>query len=270
MGKENKHIVSFSGGKDSTAMLLLLLEQNKPIDEVVFFDTGSWEFPEMTNHINRVEKYTGVKIVRLHPRKSFDDLFENYILTKGKRKGKKGYGFPQFNMRWCTGEKKDVLNMFLTKQGKDRINHIGFNADEKHRAEKSKSKVNFPLIDNNITGELALKMCYNYGFDWDGLYEHFNRVSCWCCPLKSIRELKTIHNNYPALWERLIKMQNKSWNKFKPEYSVFDLTKRFESENLQLSLFHNGFEKAKAGGAILNYGQVSSNFKSENECSTCS
>lgn len=31
-----KHIVCFSGGKDSTAMLLLMVEKNYPIDEIIF------------------------------------------------------------------------------------------------------------------------------------------------------------------------------------------------------------------------------------------
>ena len=35
-----KHIVSISGGKDSTALLLLALERETPNLEVVFADTG--------------------------------------------------------------------------------------------------------------------------------------------------------------------------------------------------------------------------------------
>ena len=35
-----KYIASVSFGKDSLAMLLILLEENKPLDEVVFYDTG--------------------------------------------------------------------------------------------------------------------------------------------------------------------------------------------------------------------------------------
>ncbi len=35
-----KYIASVSFGKDSLAMLLRLLEENKPLDEVVFYDTG--------------------------------------------------------------------------------------------------------------------------------------------------------------------------------------------------------------------------------------
>ena len=37
---KTKKIVSFSGGKDSTAMLLRLLEENYQVDDIVFFDTG--------------------------------------------------------------------------------------------------------------------------------------------------------------------------------------------------------------------------------------
>ena len=41
-----QYIASFSGGKDSTAMVLMLLEKQEPLDRVVFIDTGL-ELPEM-------------------------------------------------------------------------------------------------------------------------------------------------------------------------------------------------------------------------------
>jgi tRNA(Ile)-lysidine synthase TilS/MesJ len=44
MDKEKYTVVSFSGGKDSTAMLLKMLELGEPIDEVVCCDTYK-EFP---------------------------------------------------------------------------------------------------------------------------------------------------------------------------------------------------------------------------------
>ena len=55
------YIISLSGGKDSTAMLLMMLERDEPIHSVVFFDTG-WEFPEMYDHIRLLENKSGVKI----------------------------------------------------------------------------------------------------------------------------------------------------------------------------------------------------------------
>ncbi len=39
------HVASFSGGKDSLAMVLRLREEGLPLDEVIFAEVG-WEFPE--------------------------------------------------------------------------------------------------------------------------------------------------------------------------------------------------------------------------------
>jgi len=233
-----KHIVSFSGGKDSTAMLLILLEQNKPIDEVIFFDAGTWEFPEMREHIEKVEKYTGLKITTLHPPKSFDYLFSEHIITRGKNKGKAGYGFPAMTRRWCTREKIRTINKY---NGKHEVVYIGFAFDEQHRVkthEMKAKKVEYPLIENEITEKQALAICYEHGFNWGGLYQHFNRVSCWNCPMQRKSELRKLYKYHPDLWKRLEEMQNKSWNSFKMDYSrVEDFTKEFEAEKLQYKLF---------------------------------
>lgn len=50
------HAVSLSGGKDSTAMLLLMVERGLPIDLVLNADTGM-EFPEMYEHLAWVDEY---------------------------------------------------------------------------------------------------------------------------------------------------------------------------------------------------------------------
>ena len=52
------NVVQFSGGKDSTAMLLMMLEKNMPIDDIIFCDTGK-EFPQIYEHIEKVNKYIG-------------------------------------------------------------------------------------------------------------------------------------------------------------------------------------------------------------------
>ena len=58
MEKPKLHIVSLSGGKDSTAMLLRMIEEGWPIDIILFCDTGR-EFDAMYQHIDKVEKYIG-------------------------------------------------------------------------------------------------------------------------------------------------------------------------------------------------------------------
>ena len=88
-----KHIVSFSGGKDSTALLLKMLENNMQIDEIIYCDTGK-DFPQMYKHIDKVKKYIKEKynkeITILKAEKSFDYYMFEHIKTRGKNKGKKG------------------------------------------------------------------------------------------------------------------------------------------------------------------------------------
>ena len=92
-----KNIVSFSGGKDSTAMLLMMLEKGMQVDEIIFCDTGM-EFPFMYQHIKQVEKYIKmpIKIIKS------DKTFEYYLGSHVKKNGNVGYGFPDFKNRWCT------------------------------------------------------------------------------------------------------------------------------------------------------------------------
>ena len=47
------YIASCSFGKDSLAMVLRLIEENKPLDEVVFYDTGM-EFQAIYNVRDRL------------------------------------------------------------------------------------------------------------------------------------------------------------------------------------------------------------------------
>ena len=230
-------VVSFSGGKDSTAMLLLMLEHGWHIDEIIFCDTGM-EFPQMYSHIDKVERYIGRKVTRLKAEKTFEYYMFEHEKTKGERQGQKGYGWPTMWARWCTvALKQDVVKRYL-RQYSDITEYHGIAADEAHRAEKNKGRnIRYPLIEWNVTEKDCLNYCYSKGFNWDGLYEHFNRVSCWCCPLKSIAELRQLYKHYPELWRRLLDMDNRARNQFRADYSVAELDKRFEAEDRQLCLF---------------------------------
>ena len=71
------HAVSLSGGKDSTAMLLLMIEQDMPIDVVLNADTGM-EFPEMYEHLQKLDdllcRERGIHITTLRHPKGFEWL----------------------------------------------------------------------------------------------------------------------------------------------------------------------------------------------------
>ena len=187
-------------------MLLMMLEKNEPIHSVVFFDTG-WEFPEMKAHIGKLEKYTGLEFIRLKPTEPFDYLLNEkpIIARKGPMKGKPhriGNGWPSAMRRWCTRLKINAIEKYYRQQ-KDFISCIGFAADEAKRVpvvSKKKWPERYPLIEWDVSEQEALQYCYDHGFDWGGLYELFGRVSCYCCPLQRIGELRNLRTHRPELW----------------------------------------------------------------------
>ena len=242
--KPKLHVVSFSGGKDSTAMLLRMVEEGYPIDIILFCDTGL-EFPEMEDHVNKVEEYIGRPITRLKAEKDFmywATEHETIIKTEKsttliKGETKKGYGWSTAFSRWCTKElKTNVINKYLRDLKKDYelVQYIGIAYDE---PEREKDLV-YPLISWKMTEADCLHYCYARGFDWGGLYELFKRVSCWCCPLQSLESLKTLKTNRPELWSRLLEMDkviNKvprdKRNNFRFTTSLTDIERRFEVED---------------------------------------
>jgi 3'-phosphoadenosine 5'-phosphosulfate sulfotransferase (PAPS reductase)/FAD synthetase len=96
-----KKIVSFSGGKDSTAMLLRLLEENYQVDDIVFFDTG-WEFPEILEHVQKVQEKT--QTIERYLRKKHDNQYETYIGFAADEIKRTGCG------NACAGEEKNGKN----------------------------------------------------------------------------------------------------------------------------------------------------------------
>lgn len=116
--KSKYHLVSFSGGKDSTAMLLHMLDLKMRIDEVLYCDTGM-ELPAMERHIKRVKKIVenaGIKFMILKSSLSFEYLMLEHqpkrnlstIVQLGCNP--KGYSWPDSRSRWCTSKlKTDVI-----------------------------------------------------------------------------------------------------------------------------------------------------------------
>ena len=239
MSKEKLYIVSLSGGKDSTAMLLRLIEEKRPIDRILFCDTGL-EFPQMYDHLNKLEQYIGRKITRLKAEYSFEYYFLEYM-PKRKNPALRQYTGNSWagpNNRWCTGRLKiNVVNKYLKelKKNYDVVEYIGIAADEPKRVKHAC----YPLVEWGMTEKDCLDYCYAHGFDWGGLYEIFHRVSCWCCPLQPLSELRKLYECFPELWKQLRKWDDGTWQKFRADYSVRDLEMRFELEKEWLATGKN-------------------------------
>lgn len=254
------NVVSLSGGKDSTAMLLMLLERGESIADIVFFDTG-WEFPQMHEHLEQVEKFIGRTITRLRPRlpvgtvtekTPFDWMFSEFpVVKRGTRRVHRiGRHWPAPTIRWCTGRKQEALRAHIRA-----LTHrqdvvlplqqcVGFAADEPERLDGITKRngtyfaQRYPLVEWGVTEADALACCKEHGFTWGGLYGHFDRVSCFCCPLQGLGELRKLRRFYPELWQRMLEMD--SWlpeegkgRRFNHAPSVAALEERFAAEDAE-------------------------------------
>ena len=231
MSKKKLYMVSLSGGKDSTAMLLRLIEEKRPIDLILFCDTGL-EFPQMYEHLKRLEQYIGRKITYLKAEHSFEYYFSEYM-PKSKNPKLRQYAGNSWagpRNRWCTGMLKTrVIRAYLKalKNEYDVIEYIGIAADEPKRIKENGC---YPLVEWRMTEKDCLDYCYAKGFDWGGLYEIFHRVSCWCCPLQALSELRKLYEHFPELWAQLRRWDDSTWRQFRADYSVRELEIRFAFE----------------------------------------
>lgn len=243
MSKPKYHVASFSGGKDSTAMVLHMIERGDHLDEVVFCDT-TMEYPAMLRHVEKVKRVVeaaGIKFTTLRSEHDFEYYLTNVDTPNRSRTSKHfgvpGYGWPSFKIRWCTKYLKiAVVDAYLVEliNRYDVIQYIGIAADEDYRMERQNNKNpnhRHPLRDWGWDEKQAMSYCRSHGYDWEGLYDIFGRVSCWCCPLQGYDELRNLRRHFPDLWERLLDLDRKQWQSYTHGYSVTDLDRRFALED---------------------------------------
>lgn len=113
----SKVIVSFSGGKDSTWMLLEMIRRGERIDEVVFFDTG-WEFPQMLRHVEKIKKIVednGITFTTLHPKQNF--TYVALEIPRPRRPELSGWGWCGYaNSRWGTRMKMEAIDQYFKSE----------------------------------------------------------------------------------------------------------------------------------------------------------
>lgn len=218
-------------------MLLLLVEEGWPLDEVVFYDTGM-EFKAIYHTMVRamtILREKGIAFTILKPGYDFEwKMFDKPV--NGRNGFHYGYSWCGGKCRWGTRDKLSIVERYC----KGAIEYVGIAADETARLTKERSgnKV-FPLAIKGMTEADCLRYCYDRGFFWEEetakgqvrLYDILDRVSCWCCANKNLKELRNIYRHLPEYWRRLEELQERTKRPMKGAgKSVFDLKARFDKE----------------------------------------
>lgn len=193
-------VVPWSGGKDSTAALLLALEVfGRDRVRIVYGDTGT-EFPQSREYVERTAKKLGINYVVAYAG------LDKAILEEGMP-------MPSHGNRWCTGRKVEAIEKVVQSisEGKTLLIVGDRDAESAARSER-------PPVRGGVTGDFTvvapLKLwsglhvvlfMLSRGIDPNPLYElGFYRIGCYMCPALRDWELNIMLRSTP-LYLRLVR-----------------------------------------------------------------
>lgn len=248
-----KYIASWSGGKDSTASIILAHEHNEPLDMIIFaevmFDKYiSGELPEHIEFVHRAKAVFedwGYPVHILRSDKTYLDCF-NHKITRSKKKeriGKKR-GFPLSGKCVINSDcKMRPIRQFWKSVEGEYTQYVGIAVEEKtrlNRLVKAKNTISL-LQKHGYTEQMAYDLCKRYNL-LSPVYEFTQRGGCWFCPNAREKELRHLRTNHRDLWERLLQLEEEPntigsmWNML-TKTKIHDWEEVFQFEEKQISLF---------------------------------
>ena len=258
---KNIYIASLSFGKDSMAMVDLLLRHKKPLDYIIFNDT-MYEFPFMYEYAEKVKKYIfdryGKYIVVTRPNATFEQWALG-VATKGKREGKIR-GIPLLHSKdaqcfWRRESKTKPYDLWIKDnlKGDSYIKYIGFTTDEIEKRRLNEDNVIYPLVEYF---DMSEKDCFEYLRERElenPLYRFFERTGCMMCPAQSDYAWFMVFSHFFETWKWMAKIEMMLIDLIKRGYEVINpywfsghrtikdmekLFKSIDSKDLDLSLIH--------------------------------
>jgi len=191
--------VSYSGGKDSLAVLQLVSESLDDY-EIMFADTGL-EFPETVENVKQVVEHYGKKLRT----SSAGDAFWNSISI---------FGPPTMDTRWCCKICKlgPITRLIDENYEGGCLSFIGQRQYESHARSISKKVWKNPWVGNQVGAspiqEWTALHIWLYLFrtkaPYNPAYEKgYDRMGCWLCPSSSLADFFQLEESHPDLAKKL-------------------------------------------------------------------
>jgi asparagine synthetase B (glutamine-hydrolysing) len=193
MAKKVRHILGLSGGKDSTA-LAVLMHKEVPEMEYFFCDTHR-ELPETYEYLERIKARLGIKIHRLSAERDFDHWLALHS----------GY-LPSPKRRWCTEQMKIIpLEKFIDND--EAVSYIGIRADEQrdgYISTKPTIKPVYPFKERGLVKDDILHLLEESGIGLPSYYRWRSRSGCYFCFFQRKYEWVMLAQEHPDLFEKAI------------------------------------------------------------------
>lgn len=196
---ETKHVLSFGGGVNSVALMIVLLREGFPLDEAVFADTGG-EVPETYEYLDIARDYLAdhevhLTIVSKRGRSLYETAWNRRV-------------FPSAIWRWSTRDYKvtPIQRHYRTLDA--HINqYLAIAWDEIHRMKDSRVDYVtnlYPLIDRRLTRADCVTIIEEAGLPIP------QRSSCFFCPFNSLDRWRWLYERHPDLFEKAIALEERS------------------------------------------------------------
>ncbi|MBC8205591.1 MAG: phosphoadenosine phosphosulfate reductase family protein [Kiritimatiellaeota bacterium] len=208
-----RHIVPISGGKDSSALAIYMLQEYPQIEVGYVFCDSECELTETYDYLDRLELLLGKPITRVSvfdvydvERKPTRNAFD---LMLNERYG--GY-LPGPMARWCTRELK--IKPFEKYIGDSlAYSYIGIRADEDRGgyqkgakppvlSQKNNIVPVYPFKENGIGLEAVQLLLETTGLGLPDYYEWRSRSGCYFCFYQQIAEWQGLKERHPDLFEK--------------------------------------------------------------------
>ena len=207
-------IVQFSGGKDSTALVLWAREQWGDNFTPVFCDTG-WENVITDAYVDKIDReLLGGRLVRLRSTKYPGGMLP---MLEDRQ------FMPASRSRFCTDELKiQPCAAWLRTLDDDYVVYQGVRADESERRRDQGPRVWAVEYDCWVerplyawTAEQVFDMHRKHGIEPNPLYSlGSSRVGCFPCVMIRHHELKRVGKMMPEIWDRMREMEAASGRAF--------------------------------------------------------
>lgn len=249
--KEENIVISFSGGKDSTATADVVIKALSNPSLVHIFGNTTLEFPSTTEYANRYRKAHPLAIFQIakNDEQVFYDVCEDI-------------GPPARMMRWCcsmfkTGPITRVINsMYRSQQiltfygirksesvSRSKYNRIEDDAESVKIQQQTVASPIFFWKDIDIwlyilAEQIDFNSAYRLGYD---------RVGCWCCP----------NNNQRAQFLSRIYMpeESKKWRDF-----LIRFAKRIGKPDPEIYVDSGKWKARQGGNGLASAGDVKIRF----------
>lgn len=211
--RKHEWSICWSGGKDSTATVILCHEYNIPIKEIIYIrmmydENTPATIPVMTDFVDKAKNIFegwGYKVrIEYGIETATDIAHKRFKRSKYPERNGKYYGVMGFMRGIC--KFTDVKQRTIRKIALSDYQMIGYASDEIERLKLLDDTKQSIMVTLNISESEAFDICKKYNL-LSPLYElGLGRDGCWFCPNAKLKEREMLRKDFPELTTEIDKM----------------------------------------------------------------